>query len=91
MRKILVALAICLCVVLTGCSSNNIVETTGYIDYPESQFERKSMDDNYAYLIDKQTGVMYLEYKAGHGDCARYGISVMLNPDGTARVWEGYE
>lgn len=91
MKKLLLVLSACLCLSLVGCSSKRVVETTGHIDCPETQFERKELDNNYAYLIDKQNGVMYLEYKAGHGDYARYGISVMLNPDGTARVWEGYE
>lgn len=35
--------------------------------------------EDYFYIVDKNTGVVYLGYEGYR----RYGLSVMLNPDGT--------
>ena len=47
----------------------------------------EEFDDLYKVIIDKETGVEYLlfdGYKAG-------GLAVMVNPDGTPKIAEGYE
>lgn len=56
-------------------------------------FEVKKIDNNYAYLIDKQTGVMYLRFTSGYDAASNKicAMSVMLNPDGTPKIWEGYQ
>lgn len=38
----------------------------------------------YTILVDKQTGVCYLERKTGR----QHSITVLLNADGTPKIWE---
>lgn len=53
-------------------------------------FERHKLDKYYSILVDKETNVCYLEYKATNsiGGLTYYGITVMLNADGTPKIWE---
>ena len=40
---------------------------------------------NYSIYADKDTGVMYLYIGSGRGG----GLTVMLNADGTPKIWQG--
>lgn len=40
---------------------------------------------NYLIYADKDTGVMYLYMGSGYGG----GLTVMLNTDGTPKIWNG--
>lgn len=51
-------------------------------------FERHNIDGDYAILVDKETKVCYLEYKRQSGYAGFGGLSVMLNADGTPKLWE---
>lgn len=42
---------------------------------------------NYGIYADKDTGVMYLYIWSGPGS----GLTVMLNADGTPKIWQGEE
>lgn len=44
------------------------------------------IDDYYTILEDKETGVCYLEYNSKLTD--KYGITTMVNEDGTPKIWE---
>lgn len=75
---------------LTACGDSvSVVENADMGTETTVMFERHEMSgsNNYSILVDKQTGVCYLEYKhrAGKG---YYGITVMLNADGTPKIWE---
>lgn len=83
MKKILFVL-LAMLLLLTGCS-----EPEG-IAMPETYAQDISPsilrtgdttrnDDGYCYLVDKNTGVVYLEFYSVH----RYGITLMVNADGT--------
>lgn len=86
MKKILVVLL--MSIMLTGCmeSSNGGEAENANVEQGEiSLFERHDLDRYYSVLVDKETRVCYLECKC-HG--GYYGIVVMLNPDGTPKIWE---
>ena len=63
-----------------GETKNTNVEQEGM-----SMFERHDLDRFYSVLVDKETRVCYLECKCSGG---YYGIVVMVNPDGTPKIWE---
>lgn len=50
-------------------------------------FERHKLDHYYSILVDGETGVCYLEYMGPK----MYNIAVMLNSDGTPRIWKEEE
>lgn len=56
-----------------------------------SMFERHEIDADHTILVDRETKVCYLEY--GHlanftSGASWGGITVMLNADGTPKLWE---
>lgn len=71
---------------LTACGDSvSVVENADTATESTAMFERHTLDDNkYSILVDKETGVCYLERKIGY----QYGITVMLNADGTPKIWE---
>lgn len=69
---------------LTACGSS-VVNNSGDIIEPKTMFERHMIDEYYSILVDKETGVCYLEFDS---DYYRYGITVMLNADGMPKIWE---
>lgn len=83
MKKILFVLLAML--LLTGCSEG---EVTGVVQ-PETHAQDifpsllRTGDSNYnevyCYIVDKNTGVVYLEYSAGY----HRAITLMMNADGT--------
>lgn len=84
MKKILLMLAtIC---VLTSCSpsdsspSNRDVNENSILTPKLLTSETTTYNGGcYAYIVDKNTGVVYLEYDAVY----RHALTVMLNADGT--------
>lgn len=50
-------------------------------------FERYRLDHYYSILVDGETDVCYLEYMGPK----MYNIAVMLNSDGTPRIWKEEE
>ena len=69
---------------LTACESSRVVENAKEETVAGAMFERHNIDGYYSILVDKDTKVCYLEYYGGNW----YGITVMLNPDGTPKIWE---
>ena len=78
---------ICTCVsvmlslLLSGCAKNisKANEDTSSGITPNILSTSNLGGGDYFYLVDKNTGVVYLCYRYGY----RHGMSVMLNPDGT--------
>ena len=85
MKNKFVAIAIASIVILSlsGCDSNTVTDA-GKVQEQAAMFERYNLDDCYSILVDKETGVCYLEMSCGR----QYGITVMLNADGTPKIWE---
>ena len=67
--------------------SDDIPALTKVTDDENKNFDYSS---RYSYLIDRRTGVVYIEYASGR---YKYGITAMLNPDGSAVTAEqlGFE
>lgn len=87
-RKLtLLILATLVALSLTGCSGG-IVENEKTETVSGAMFIRHELADAYSILEDCETGVCYLEFDTGF---YRYGITVMLNPDGTPRTWDEME
>ena len=75
MKKFL--LMVTMACVLTSCSPSNVDVNGDLISKPKLL----TLENNgcYTYIVDKNTGVVYLEYDA----CYRHALTVMLNADGT--------
>lgn len=71
---------------LIGCGSSTVEQ--GEPIMASGVFERHSIDRDYAILVDKETKACYLEYKHSSGYAGHGGITVMLNADGTPKLWE---
>lgn len=75
MKKLL--LMVTMACVLTSCFPSNVDADGDLIPRPKLLTLEDSED--YTYIVDKNTGVVYLEY-----DCVnRHALTVMLNADGT--------
>lgn len=84
-KLIAVILSATMALSLTACD-DSVAENADTGKYKASMFERHELDDyGYSILVDKETRVCYLEFDSGFY-C--YGITVMLNPDGTPKIWE---
>lgn len=88
MRKKLIAAitAATMALSLTACV-NRVIESADTVSESIAMFERHRFNSHYSILVDKETGVCYLE--KGNEDTTAYGITVMLNPDGTPKIWRG--
>ena len=81
MKKILFALLM-IPFLLTGCSTKGVTTpTTDVQDIAPSLLRVGDLSENfgYCYLVDKNTGVVYLEYDSYR----RHAITLMVNADGT--------
>ena len=85
--KVLALLAIPF--ILSGCAKNvsNPDRDTSSGITPNLLSTSNLGNGDYFYIVDKNTGVVYLGYNSVH----RYGISVMLNRDGTPVTAEQLE
>ena len=77
MRKIIIAIVL-LAVLFSGCGSGTETQTSD-VKKPDIIAVNKEGIIGYNYIIDADTGVVYLKYFGGKSSA----ISVMLNPDGT--------
>ena len=73
---------------MTACvNRNSVVENAGTKIESAVMFERHMLDNYYSILVEKETGVCYLEYEY----YGYYGITIMLNADGTPKIWNENE
>lgn len=87
-KKLIAAMVVAtMAVSMVGCDES-IVENADTVTESTARFERHTLDDSYSILVDKETGVCYLEYDHCGGYDGYYGITVMLNADGTPKIWE---
>lgn len=82
MKKKIIAVIVTATLLIAGCSdtANVSVEQDNTMVLVESSRDYLICTDNY-------TGVMYLYIKGSTGG----GLTVMLNADGTPKIWHGEE
>lgn len=85
MKKIAVILLSA--ILLSGCGSS-AVEQSVPVNTSQTLFERHAIDGRYSILADLETRVCYLEYNYQSGYAGFGGITVMLNENGTLKLWE---
>ena len=94
MISILLVSTIIAIIMTSACVKNNssqlveMVADGGSIQNDDTMFIRHRLEDGYSILEEHSTGVCYLEYNYNAGGGSIYGITCMINPDGTAKVWE---
>lgn len=74
MKKLIVCAAL-IGMLLCGCS--------GADSFMNDRFITVQKDGNYSILVDTETNVLYLRFLGGY----HYGITVLLNADGTPMLW----
>lgn len=82
MKKLSIILSVLAIVLLTGCKGQAPEDYGNTEDYELPNVTRilePYHDRGYNYLIDNNTGVVYLEYTGSYGRA----ITVMFNADGT--------
>ena len=81
MRKKLITAIITVALLITGCSD------TANVSAGQDKMMTKIEDQwEYAIYADKDTNVMYIKGTGGGGT-----FTVMLNADGTPKIWQGEE
>lgn len=81
MRRKLIAAIITATLLIAGCSD------TANVSAGQDRMMEKVEDEwGYAIYVDKGTNVMYIK---GPGDGGTF--TVMLNADGTPKIWQGEE
>jgi len=82
MKRLIITLSVLAITLLTGCKGQAQADYGDTEEYksPNVTSVLESYNDGYNYLIDSNTGVVYLEYNGANGRCA---ITVMFNADGT--------
>lgn len=82
MKRLIITLSVLAIVLLTGCKGQVQADYGNTEDYELPNVTRilePYNDVGYNYLIDNNTGVVYLECDCGYGRA----ITVMFNADGT--------
>lgn len=80
MKKKLIAAILTVTLLIAGCESVNVdAEQDNTMVLVEGWRD-------YGIYADKDTGVMYLVYQRNGAGC-----TVMLNADGTPKIWQGEE
>ena len=86
MKKLLLLLLLPV-MLLAGCGDTR---SDDYVSVEQDRFVEvknywSTTGCDYTIVVDKETRVMYLMFRAGY----KGGLTVMLNPDGTPMLWEG--
>lgn len=71
----------------SGDSTDTLTEPRFVLLYKEDSNPLVGRDDFQRIYVDRETGVMYLFVKCGYGG----GLTVMVSPDGTPMIYEGFE
>lgn len=84
MNKIIITLVVCVCIALCGCAGNGNLDRAKHNESIENVAPNiLDLSDTesgyYYYVVDVNTGVVYLCFDSYY----HYGITVMLNRDGT--------
>ena len=81
MRKKLITAIITATLLIAGCS-----DTANVSEGQDRMMEKVEDEWGYAIYVDKDTNVMYIKGLGGGGT-----FTVMLNADGTPKIWQGEE
>ena len=81
MRKKLITVIIIEALLIAGCS-----DTANVSEGQDRLMEKVEDEWGYTIYVDKDTNVMYIK---GSGDGGTF--TVMLNADGTPKIWQGEE
>lgn len=81
MRKKLITAIITATLLIAGCS-----DTANVSEGQDRMMEKVEDEWGYAIYADKDTNVMYIKGRGGGGT-----FTVMLNADGTPKIWQGEE
>lgn len=81
-KKLLIAI-LTATLLIAGCDSVNVGAEK------DDTMEEVEFTDTYSIYADKDTGVMYLFVGGGYKEGG--GLTVMLNADGTPKIWNGEE
>jgi hypothetical protein len=71
--------------VLAGCNDSKTIEIGEQCKVGSATLIKVEDNGTFAIFVHKETKVMYLL----NTEYYRYGITVMLNADGTPMLWEG--
>lgn len=82
MKKKIIAVIVTATLLIAGCS-----DTANVSAGQDSTMVLVGSGRNHLIYADKDTGVMYLYMGSGYGG----GLTVMLNADGTPKIWQGEE
>lgn len=80
MKKLIVCVAL-IGMLLCGCSSEDPLLGGSAMN---GGFVAVETNGYYSIVVDTETNVMYLQFNSG---IYRYGITVLLNADGTPMLW----
>lgn len=81
MRKKLITVIIIAALLIAGCS-----DTANVSEGQDRLMEKVEDEWGYTIYVDKDTNVMYIKGSGGGGT-----FTVMLNADGTPKIWQGEE
>lgn len=81
MRKKLITAIITATLLIAGCS-----DTANVSEGQDRMMEKVEDEWGYAIYVDKDTNVMYIKGLGGEGT-----FTVMLNADGTPKIWQREE
>ena len=82
MKKKIIAVIVTATLLIAGCS-----DTANVSAGQDSTMVLVGSGRNHLIYADKDTGVMYLYMGSGYGS----GLTVMLNADGTPKIWQEEE
>ena len=86
MKKKIIAAIVTATLLLTGCSDMANVSVSEEQDNTEDTIVQVENGWEYRIYADKDTGVMYLYTYMGRNYGG--GLTVMLNADGTPKIWQ---
>ena len=88
MKRIAIAVMLLAVVTLAGCSTIGKVDSQkiAEAEIDNRMFMVVSEESSGQVLVDKSTGVMY--WVSDNSD-NRGNLTLLVNPDGTPRIWEG--
>lgn len=87
MKRLLIVMLIALVVMLTGCENRKFSEQEIYNgEHDSAMFFRVSKESCGYVIVCKTTRVMYW---CSYGSYNYGTLTLLVNPDGTPRIWEG--
>lgn len=87
MKRIAITVLLLAVVTLAGCSTMGKVDSQkiAEAEIDNRMFMVVSEESSGLVLVDKSTGVMYW---ASYNSYNRGNLTLLVNPDGTPRIWE---